>query len=170
MSQRSNALATRLEEGAAALEKFARDLTDEQWQARLPKDGRKFGVLVHHVANMYPIEIQLAQALAAGQPVIGVTWDVVAELNARHAAEFAGVTRDEAIEALRLNSAAASAAIRRLSDEQLDRAAPVSLNGDAPLTCQFILEDHAVRHSYHLLARMRTALASVSSMATSGAE
>ena len=37
MSQRSNALATRLEEGAAALEKFARDLTDEQWQARLPK-------------------------------------------------------------------------------------------------------------------------------------
>src|SRR6187200_1851579 len=104
MSQRSNALATRLEEGAAALEKFARDLTDEQWQARLPKDGRKFGVLVHHVANMYPIEIQLAQALAAGQPVIGVTWDVVAELNARHAAEFAGVTRDEAIEALRLNS------------------------------------------------------------------
>jgi len=95
---------------------------------------------------------------------------VVAELNARHAAEFAGVTRDEAIEALRLNSAAASAAIRRLSDEQLDRAAPVSLNGDAPLTCQFILEDHAVRHSYHHLARMRTALASVSSMATSGAE
>jgi uncharacterized protein (DUF2342 family) len=170
MSQRSNALATRLEEGAAALEKFARDLTDEQWQARLPKDGRKFGVLVHHVANMYPIEIQLAQALAAGQPVIGVTWDVVAELNARHAAEFAGVTKDEAIEALRLNSAAASAAIRRLSDEQLDRAAPVSLNGDAPLTCQFILEDHAVRHSYHHLARMRTALASVSSMATSGAE
>ena len=170
MSQRSNALATRLEEGAAALEKFARDITDEQWQARLPKDGRKFGVLVHHVANMYPIEIQLAQALAAGQPVIGVTWDVVAELNARHAAEFAGVTRDEAIEALRLNSAAASAAIRRLSDEQLDRAAPVSLNGDAPLTCQFILEDHAVRHSYHHLARMRTALASVSSMATSGAE
>ena len=170
MSQRSNALATRLEEGAAALEKFARDLTDEQWQARLPKDGRKFVVLVHHVANMYPIEIQLAQALAAGQPVIGVTWDVVAELNARHAAEFAGVTRDEAIEALRLNSAAASAAIRRLSDEQLDRAAPVSLNGDAPLTCQFILEDHAVRHSYHHLARMRTALASVSSMATSGAE
>ena len=170
MSQRSNALATRLEEGAAALEKFARDLTDEQWQARLPKDGRKFGVLVHHVANMYPIEIQLAQALAAAQPVIGVTWDVVAELNARHAAEFAGVTRDEAIEALRLNSAAASAAIRRLSDEQLDRAAPVSLNGDAPLTCQFILEDHAVRHSYHHLARMRTALASVSSMATSGAE
>jgi len=26
---------------------------------------------------MYPLEIQLAQTLAAGKPVAGVTWDVV---------------------------------------------------------------------------------------------
>jgi hypothetical protein len=57
------------------------------------------------------------------------------------------------------NSAVAAAAIRALSDAELDRAAPVSLNSDAPLTCQFILEDHAVRHSYHHLARIRAALA-----------
>jgi hypothetical protein len=34
----------------------------------------------------------------------------------------------------------------------------VSLYSDAPLTCQFVLEDHAVRHSYHHLARLRAAL------------
>jgi hypothetical protein len=56
------------------------------------------------------------------------------------------------------NSAAAAAAIRALSDEELDRAAPISLNSDAPLTCQFFLEDHPVRHSYHHLARIRAAL------------
>ena len=39
-----------------------------EWQTRLPKDGRKIGVVVHHVATMYPLEIKLAQALAAGQP------------------------------------------------------------------------------------------------------
>ena len=49
-------------------------------------------------------------------------------------------------------------AIRALSDEQLDRATTVSLYSGAPLTCQFVLEDHAVRHSYHHLARMRRAL------------
>jgi hypothetical protein len=43
-------------------------------------------------------------------------------------------------------------------DEDLDQAAPVSLNSNAPLTCQFVLEDHAVRHSYHHLARIRAAL------------
>jgi hypothetical protein len=31
----------------------------------------------------------------------------------------------------------------------------VSLYDDAELTCQFMLEDHAVRHSYHHLARLR---------------
>jgi hypothetical protein len=59
---------------------------------------------------------------------------------------------------LATNSAAAAAAVRALSDDKLDRAAPVSLNSGAPLTCQFILEDHAVRHSYHHLARIRAAL------------
>ena len=109
---------------------------------------------------MYPLEIQLAQLLAGGQPITGVTWDVVAELNAGHAKEFEAVTKEAVLELLQRNSTAAAAAIRALSDEQLDRAAPVSLNGDAPLTCQFMLEDHAVRHSYHHLAVIRKALAS----------
>ncbi len=158
MSQRSDALADRLEQGARALVTFASGLSDTEWQTRLPKDGRKVGVVVHHVATMYPLEIQLAQTLAAGTAVTGVTWDVVHELNAGHAKQYDAVTKEAALELLRRNSAAAAAAIRALSDEELDRAAPVSLNADAPLTCQFMLEDHAVRHSYHHLAGIRAAV------------
>ena len=88
----------------------------------------------------------------------GVTWDDVHEINAGHAKEHDAVTKEAALDLLRRNSAAAAAAIRALSDEELDRAAPVSLNSDAPLTCQFMLEDHAVRHSYHHLAAIRGAL------------
>jgi DinB family protein len=158
MSQRANALADRLEQGARALAVFASGLTDAEWQARVPKDGRKVGVIVHHVANMYPLEIQLAQTLAVGKPVAGVTWDAVHEMNAGHAKEHDAVTREVALDLLRRNSAAAAAAIRALSDGQLDQAAPISLNSDAPLTCQFMLEDHAVRHSYHHLAGIRKAV------------
>jgi hypothetical protein len=158
MSRRSDALADRLEHGARALADFASALTDAEWQARVPKDGRKIGVVVHHVASMYPLEIQLAQALAGGKPVAGVTWDAVHELNAGHAREHDAVTKEAALDLLRRNSAAAAAAIRAFSDEELDRAASVSLNSDAPLTCQFMLEDHAVRHSYHHLAAIRGAL------------
>jgi len=158
MTTRSEALATRLEDGARALATLAGSLTPDQWQARLPKDGRKVGVVVHHVANMYPLEIQLAQTLAGGQPISGVTWAAVNDLNAKHAAEQANVTKEAALELLRSSSAAAAAAIRAMTDDQLDKAAPVSLNDDAPLTCQFFLEDHAVRHSYHHLAGIRAAL------------
>jgi hypothetical protein len=78
--------------------------------------------------------------------------------NAAHAIEFHAVTREAAVELLRRNSAVAAAAIRALRDEQLEQAASASLYANAPITCQFMLEDHAVRHSYHHLARIRAAL------------
>jgi hypothetical protein len=158
MSKRSYELARRLELGAVALEAFAGSLTDVEWQTRVPGDGRRIGVVVHHVANMYPIEIQLAQQLAKGQPVEGVTWDVVNKINAEHAQQFDHVSKEDTLELLRKNSTAAAEAIRKLTDDDLDQAAPVSLNANAPLTCQFLLEDHAVRHSYHHLAKIRAAL------------
>jgi hypothetical protein len=157
-SRRAAALAERLERGAAALVSFAEGISDAEWEVRVPKDGRKVGVIVHHVASMYPLEIELAQALADGRPIAGVTWDDVHALNARHAVDNDRVGRDEALALLRINAAAAADAVRMLSDEQLDRAAPVSLNSDAPLTCQFFVEDHAMRHSYHHLAAIRRAL------------
>ena len=158
ISRRAEVLAARLEQGARALAVLAARLTDEQWQTRLPGDGRTIGVVVHHVGNMYPLEIQLAQSLAGGKPIAGVTWDAVHEINGKHAKDFDEVTKDAALDLLQRNSAAAAAAIRALSDEELDRAASVSLNSDAPLTCQFFLEDHAVRHSYHHHARIRAAV------------
>src|SRR5262245_60749855 len=157
-SKLANALADRLEQGARALIAFASGLTDAEWQTRVPKDGRTIGVIVHHVASVYPIEIQLAQTVAAGKAVTGVTPDDINTMNAGHAAENARVTKAVAIDLLRQNSADAAAAIRALTDEQLSAAAPVSLYADAPLTCQFVLEDHAVRHSYHHLAKLRRTL------------
>ena len=158
MSKRTEALAERLEAGATMLATLASSLTEAEWQTCLPRDGRKIGVVVHHVASVYPLEIQLAQKMAAGTPIVGVTSNDVRELNAAHAIEFDGVTKEEALDLLRRNSAAAAAAIRALTDDELDRAVPLSLNADAPLTCQFMLEDHAVRHSYHHLAGIEAAL------------
>ncbi len=155
---RATALADRLEQGARALGAFAASLNDAQWRTPVPGDGRTVGVIVHHVASMYPIEMQLAQLLAAGQPIANVTWPDVHAINATHARENEGVTKAVALDLLQRNSAAAASAIRLLTNEQLDRAASISLNADAPLTCQFFLEDHPVRHSYHHLARIRAAL------------
>lgn len=159
MTDRATALAERLEQGARALAQFAGTLTDAEWRTPCSAtDRRTIGVIVHHVASIYPLEIQVAQVVAAGTPVTDVTWDVVAEINAGHASENAGVTKQAALDLLARNSAAAAAAIRALDDAALAQATPVSLYGNAPVTCQFILEDHAVRHSYHHLARIRKTL------------
>ena len=158
MSTRSAALAQRIEEGAHALGAYAQRLSDAQWRTMVPPDGRQVGVIIHHVASVYPIEIHLATELASGKPVAGVTWGAVAEMNAKHAREHAAVGKEETLELLRHNSHAAAEAVRAFTDEQLDRAAPVSLNGDAPLTTQFLIEDHALRHSWHHLARIKGVL------------
>ena len=159
MSRRSDLLADRIEEGAALLAAFAELLSEEEWHTQVSaNDSRSVGVVLHHVASVYPIEIDLAQTIAGGRPVIGVTSDVIDRMNAAHAENNCDVTKEETLALLQRNSAAAAAAIRDLTEEGLDRAAPVSLYSDAPLTCQFVLEDHAVRHSYHHFALIRAAL------------
>src|SRR5262245_2367699 len=94
---RAEALAQRLEQGARALGALARSLSDEEWHTRLPGDGRKVGVVVHHVASMYPLEIKLAQELAAGRAVVGVTFKDVDAINATHAQEHWMVTKATAL-------------------------------------------------------------------------
>ena len=92
---------------------------------------------------MYPIEVDVARAVASGKTVMDVTWDDVAGINARHAQEQAEVTKAAALELLRRNSR---------------QAAPFSLSFGAPVTAQLVIEDHALRHSWHHLARIRKAL------------
>ena len=86
-----------------------------------------------------------------------MTWDVIHALNAEHAKENSGVTKADVLELL---AAQQDGRDGNSSSERRGAfaAAPVSLNGDAPLTCQFLLEDHAVRHSFHHLAAIRRLL------------
>jgi hypothetical protein len=159
MSRRSESLANRIEEGAAALAGFAEGISEKEWQTPTSAtDRRSVGVIVHHVASMYPIEVGVAKVVAGGKAVTDVTWEAVAGMNAKHAGENAAATKAAAIELLRRNSREAAAAVRALTDAELDAAAPFSLSFGAPMTCQFVIEDHALRHSWHHLARIRKAL------------
>ena len=161
MGRRAELLADRIEEGAAGLAAFAEGLSEAEWRMPMSgsgRDRRSVGVVVHHVASVYPIEIDLARAIAGGKAVTDVPWEAVAEMNAKHAGDHAEVTTAAALELLRRNSREAAAAVRAFTDEELDRAAPFSLSFGAPVTAQFVLEDHAVRHSWHHLAAIRKTL------------
>ena len=160
MHSRAEALAARIEEGAAVLASFAEAISDAEWMTPVSsgRDQRTIGVIVHHVASMYPIEIEVARAVASGGTVMNVSWEDVAAINAAHALENAAATKGAALELLRRNSRNAAEVVRAFTDEELDRAAPFSLSYGAPMTTQFVVEDHALRHSWHHLARIRLAL------------
>ena len=159
MSRRAESLADRIEEGAAGLAAFAEGLSEAEWRTPVSStDRRSVGVIVHHVASMYPIEIDAARAIASGKAITDVTWEVIAQINAKHGPDHTEVTKATALELLRRNSRAAAETVRAFSDDELDQAAPFSLSFGAPMTAQFVIEDHALRHSWHHLARIRTAL------------
>ena len=158
-NRRAEALADRIEEGAALLAAFAEQLSDAEWAMPVSAtDSRPLGVIVHHVASVYPIEIELARAIAGGNAVTDVTWEAVADMNAKHALEQSATSKADTLELLRRNSSEAAAAVRTFTDAQLDQAAPFSLSFGAPVTAQFVIEDHALRHSWHHLARIRKAV------------
>ena len=158
MSSRADTLADRVEQGAREFVACIDNLSDREWQTATLHDGRSVGVVAHHVATAYPIEIDLVRKLASGEGITGVTWEWVAQFNAQHAKEHAKTGKAEVVKLLRSNSAAAAEFVRTLSDEQLDKASPVSLNWDAPLTTQYFIEEHAIGHSYRHRASIQAAL------------
>ena len=155
LNNRANALAERLLLGARTLASLAEGLSDSEWNKPVLGDGRTIGVVVHHVANVYPLEIELAQVLASGNPITEATTDVINQMNAEHAKKFANVSKRETVALLRQNSKIAADAVRNFTDSELDNSATVSLNANAPLTAQFFIEDHALRHSFHHLEKIR---------------
>ena len=160
MSKRAEALAERIAQGHRELIAFVETLSEADWRTHCPNEGRTVGVLVHHVASVLPAELDLVNILASGQPITGVTIEMVDQMNAQHAKEHANCGREETLDLLRRNSALVVSAIRELSDAELDQAAPVSLHWDAPLTAQYFIEEHPLSHPYVHLASIRAAISS----------
>lgn len=157
-NKRADLLAKRLLKGASQLAAFTGNLSENDWHKPVLGDGRSIGVVVHHVASVYPIEIELAKVIATGKPITEVTWDAINHMNAGHASENDRPDRDKTLELLKNNSEKAADALREFTDDELDTAVNVSLYYDAPLTAQFFIEDHALRHSYHHLGKIKDSL------------
>ena len=143
----AHALADRLEQGPARLTTFASALTTWSGKPVSPGGPRSASSCITSPAST--AEIQLAQTLAGGKPVMGVTLDAVNEMNAGHATENDAVTKA---------GGAGSAPGQTARQPRLQSGLSATRSSLRPLRValtlmlhhgQFVLEDHAVRHSYH---------------------
>jgi len=163
MTNRSEMLAERVAQAHQDLLDLCLELDDEAWQTRLPGDGRTVATVVHHVATMLELEKNFIEQLASGEPIQGLTRAKLDGSNAQHAEQHPNPTRKEALDLMRRNSGKVLSTIRGLSDAELDRASPVSLHWNAPLTTQYFIEEHPLNHSYEHVAAIRSAIGTTKS-------
>jgi hypothetical protein len=158
MSKRAEALAERIAQGHRELVAFVETLSESDWRTYCPNEDRSVGVVVHHVASMLPPELDLVKTLASGRPITDVTPELVDQINAEHAQEHADSSMEETLDLLRGNSALVVSGVQELTNAELDRAAPVSLHWNAPLTAQYFIEGHPLAHAYQHLTSIRAAV------------
>ena len=118
VSRRAQLLADRIERGADVLASFVAGLSETEWNTPVSAtDRRSIRVIVHHVASVYPIEIELAKTIAGGKAITDLSWAAVAELNAKHAHENSRASKASALELLHKNSREAASSVRCFTDD-----------------------------------------------------
>jgi uncharacterized damage-inducible protein DinB len=157
MSQRATSLADRFEQANEAVIAAVERCSDTDWATTCDGEHWSVGVTAHHVATSYAGFQGIIQGLASGAEMPPFTREMLDQSNAEHAQEFAGCTRAETVALLRTNGRAAADTVRSLSDEQLDRSAPLALAGGNTISAAQIAE-FMIGHPRDHLASIRSAL------------
>lgn len=157
MSTRSAALADRFDQ---AVDDFARAIdaaSDAQWAASGGPEGWTVAATAQHVAGQFPLEREFIDEAATGGAGLNYTWDDINGKNDTRAAANMQCSKAEVLALLRDGAGSMSAYIRGLSDEQLDRTAPLKLAGGAAVSTQQLIEggvliEHVTGHLESLRA------------------
>jgi DinB superfamily len=145
MGAKSEQLAKQFEaksrDAMATLEK----LSEADWTKVTDAEKWPVGVTAHHLASVLEPVSGMIKAVAAGQAPGDLSMEMLDEMNARHARDFAGCTRAETIDLHRKGSATAAATIRGLSDAELAASGTV-LKGLPPMTAEQLIAGGLLGH------------------------
>lgn len=127
-SPRAAQYAAAFEAAQAEFIRLVESLADEQWRRlgrNFPQrfndedEQRSVGVIAHHVAINTPWIMDRIQRMLEGRPLPPADFQ---QLNAQHAAEHSGVSREEVLRLLREQKGVVAEAIRAIPDDQLDQS------------------------------------------------
>jgi PhnB protein len=134
-SARAESIASQFEAKVREAEDILQRLSDADWKRVTAGEGWPVGVTAHHAAEALEPISQMIRAVAAGQPIEGFTMERLDAMNAQHARDFAGCTKQETIELLRRGAVQAAQAVRALSDADLARKGQVMV-GAPPMSTE----------------------------------
>ncbi len=99
----------KVQEAITTIEK----LSDTDWKKITEVEKWSVGVTAHHFAGSLGPISDAIKALVAGRS-LGFSMDMLDEMNARHAKEYAHCTKKETLDLLKENAAAAAGVVRGL--------------------------------------------------------
>lgn len=149
---RAATLAEQFEMATAELVQAVEAYLDGEWHKVHGDEGWTVAATAHHVGSQFPLEKEYITAAAEGGDRPGYSWDDINGRNARHAEDFKTCSKSDVVTLLRNSGAEMAAYVRGLSDEQLDRKAPLALAGGAEVSAQQLIEggvliDHVKSHT-----------------------
>jgi hypothetical protein len=160
VSERAADLAAKLDSANAAVIAALESCSTEQLGKTCEGEGWPVTVAAHHIAVSHTGIAGLVQLIANGQPLPAITMEMIDAGNAQHAQEFANVSREETLAMLRKEGQAAVEMVRGLTDEQLDRTAPMAFAGGAEWSAAEVIERVLIGHPEMHGASINAAVAS----------
>jgi uncharacterized damage-inducible protein DinB len=155
MGERAQTLAEAFQRANEELIATVERCSDAGWAATTPGEGWTVAATAHHVAGGHQTITGLVQTIVQNLPRQPLSMDLINQMNAQHAEEFAHCSKEETLTLLRTNGTAAAQMVRGLSDEQLDQQADL-LGGT--WTVQRVIEAILIGHVQQHLASIRAAL------------
>jgi hypothetical protein len=145
MGAKAEALAkqyeAKVQEATGVLEK----LSDADWKKVTAAEKWPVGVTAHHVAGSHEPIANILKTVASGEAMPSFTMDMLNEMNAQHAKDFANCTKAETIALHKKGAAAAATVLRGLSDEQLAKSGTV-LTGMPAMSAEQIATGILINH------------------------
>jgi hypothetical protein len=133
MGARGETLAKQFEAKAQEFTAALERLSDADWKKVTTSEKWTVGVVAHHVASSHQAICGLVKMLADGKPGPNIPMDMIHAGNAKHAQEFANVSKADTLALHKSNAAAAAGILRGIADAEFDRSGTV-LSGLPPMS------------------------------------
>ena len=156
MADKAEALAKQFEAKVQEATGVFDRLSDADWK-KTASEKWTVGVVAHHVAQGHEGISGIIKTVASGKSVPGFTMDMLHDMNAKHAKEFASASKAETIALHKKNAAAAAAVVRGLSDADLGKSGTV-LTGMPAMSVEQIIQGILLNHVEEHLQSIRGAI------------
>ena len=145
MGAKGEALARQFETKVTEATRLLEKLSDADWMKTTSAEQWTVAATAHHIASSYEPITRIIKTIASGQALPYFTRQMLDEMNAEHAREFAACMKAETIALHTRGAAATAAAVRDLSDAELAKTSSV-FAGMPPMSAEDMVKGALLGH------------------------